>query len=65
MNFNSTSASEQITDRSLHIINRYGIDHQLLMERVLVKAGSSGEKPRPFLPAPREMCCHLVRHLCI
>nr|WP_252205689.1 hypothetical protein [Enterocloster bolteae] len=46
-------------------VRSLGIDHQLLMERVLVKAGSSGEKPCPFLPAPRELCCHFVRHLCI
>ena len=46
-------------------IRSLGIDHQLLMERVLVKAGSSSEKPCPFLPAPRELCCHFVRHLCI
>ena len=46
-------------------VRTLGVDHQLLMERVLVKAGSSGEKPCPFLPAPRELRCHLVRHLCI
>ena len=46
-------------------VRSLGVDHQLLMERVLVKAGSSGEKPCPFLPAPRELRCHLVRHLCI
>ncbi|BDF49173.1 hypothetical protein CE91St58_28190 [Lachnospiraceae bacterium] len=46
-------------------VRSLGVDHQLLMERVLVKTGSSGEKPCPFLPAPRELCCHLVRHLCI
>ena len=44
-------------------VRSLGVDHQLLMERVLVKTGSSGEKPCPFLPAPRELCCHLVRHL--
>ena len=46
-------------------VRSLGVDHQLLMERVFVKARSSGEKPCPFLPAPRELCCHLVRHLCI
>ena len=46
-------------------VRSLGVNHQLLMERVLVKAGSSGEKPCPFLPAPRELRCHLVRHLCI
>ena len=46
-------------------VRTLGVDHQLLMERVLVKAGSSSEKPCPFLPAPRELCCHLLRHLCI
>ena len=46
-------------------VRTLGVDHQLLMERVLVKAGSSGEKPCPFLPAPRELRCHLIRHLCI
>ncbi len=46
-------------------VRTLGVDHQLLMERVLVKAGSSGEKPCPFLPAPRELRCHLLRHLCI
>ena len=46
-------------------VRSLGVNHQLLMERVLVKAGSSGEKPCPFLPAPRELRCHLVCHLCI
>ena len=46
-------------------VRSLGVDHQLFMERILVKTGSSGEKPCPFLPAPRELCCHLVRHLCI
>ena len=46
-------------------VRTLGVDHQLLMERVLVKAGSSGEKPCPFLPAPRELRCYLLRHLCI
>ena len=46
-------------------VRSLGIDHQLLVERVLVKAGSSSEKPCPFLPAPRELRCHLLRHLCI
>ena len=55
----------QIVLRTGGGVRSLGIDHQLLMERVLVKAGSSGEKPCPFLPAPRELCCHLVRHLCI
>ena len=55
----------QIVLRTGGGVRSLGIDHQLLMERVLVKAGSSSEKPCPFLPAPRELCCHLVRHLCI
>ncbi|MCU6784826.1 hypothetical protein OCV46_12950 [Anthropogastromicrobium aceti] len=46
-------------------VRTLGVDHQLLMERVLVKAGSSGEKPCPFLPAPRKLRCYLLRHLCI
>ncbi|WP_235930800.1 hypothetical protein [Eisenbergiella porci] len=46
-------------------VRALGVDHQLLMERVLVKAGGSGKKPCPFLPAPRELRCHLVCHLCI
>ncbi|GCB29230.1 hypothetical protein KGMB03357_08910 [Anaerotignum faecicola] len=46
-------------------VRALGIDHQLLMERVLVKAGSSSEKPCPFLPASRELRRHLLRHLCI
>ena len=53
----------QIVLRTGGGVRSLGIDHQLLMERVLVKAGSSSEKPCPFLPAPRELCCHLVRHL--
>ena len=55
----------QIVLRTGGSVRSLGVDHQLLMERVFVKAGSSGEKPCPFLPAPRELCCHLVRHLCI
>ena len=55
----------QIVLRTGGGVRSLGIDHQLLMERVLVKAGSSSEKPCPFLPAPRELCCHFVRHLCI
>ena len=55
----------QIVLRTGGGVRSLGIDHQLLMERVLVKTGSSSEKPCPFLPAPRELCCHLVRHLCI
>uniref|UniRef100_UPI0036F1B359 hypothetical protein n=1 Tax=Enterocloster aldenensis TaxID=358742 RepID=UPI0036F1B359 len=55
----------QIVLRTGGGVRSLGVDHQLLMERVLVKAGSSGEKPCPFLPAPRELRCHLVRHLCI
>ena len=46
-------------------VRSLGIDHQLLVERVLVKAGSSSEKPCPFLPAAGELGCHLLRHLCI
>ena len=55
----------QIVLRTGGGVRSLGIDHQLLMEWVLVKAGSSSEKPCPFLPAPCELCCHLVRHLCI
>ena len=55
----------QIVLRTGDGVRSLGIDHQLLMERVLVKAGSSSEKPCPFLPAPRELRCHLLRHLCI
>ena len=46
-------------------VRALGIDHQLLMERVLVKAGSSGEKPRPLLPAAGELGCHMVGHLLV
>lgn len=55
----------QIVLRTGGGVRSLGVDHQLFMERVFVKSGSSGEKPCPFLPAPRELCCHLVRHLCI
>ena len=55
----------QIVLRTGGGVRSLGIDHQLLVERVLVKAGSSSEKPCPFLPAPRELRCHLLRHLCI
>lgn len=55
----------QIVLRTGGSVRSLGIDHQLLVERVLVKAGSSSEKPCPFLPAPRELRCHLLRHLCI
>ena len=55
----------QIVLRTGGGVRSLGVDHQLLMERVLVKAGSSSEKPCPFLPAPRELRCHLLRHLCI
>ena len=44
-------------------VRSLGIDHQLLMERVLVKAGSSGQKSRPFLPAACELGRHMVGHL--
>ena len=40
-----------------------GIDHHLILERVLVKAGSRGKKPRPLLPAIGELGCYLFGHL--
>ena len=55
----------QIVLRTGGGVRSLGVDHQLFMERVFVKSGSSGEKPCPFLPAPRELRCHLLRHLCI
>ncbi|MFQ7640559.1 MAG: hypothetical protein ACLRLO_06085 [Enterocloster sp.] len=46
-------------------IRALGVDHHLLMERIFVKAGGGGEKSRPFLPAARELGCHLFCHLYI
>ena len=46
-------------------VRALGMDHQLLVERVFVKTGGGGEESRPFLPATGELCCHLIRHLCI
>ena len=40
-----------------------GIDHHLILERVLVKAGSRGKKPCPLLPAIGEFGCYLFGHL--
>ena len=40
-----------------------GIDHHLILERVLVKTGSRGKKSRPLLPAIGEFGCNLIRHL--
>ena len=44
-------------------VRALGVDHHLLMERILVEAGGGGEKARPFLPAAGELDCHLLRHL--
>ena len=46
-------------------VRALGIDHHLILECVLVKAGGGGEKSRPFLPVPSELDCHLVGHPCI
>ena len=46
-------------------VRALGVDHQLLMERVLVKAGCRSKEPCPFLPASSELRCHFLRHLCI
>ena len=44
-------------------VRALGIDQQLFMEWILVKAGSGGQKSRPFLPAACELGCHMVGHL--
>jgi len=44
-------------------VRALGIDQQLLMERILVKAGGGGQKSRPFLPAACELGRHMVGHL--
>ena len=44
-------------------VRALGVDHQLLMERILVEAGGGGEKARPLLPAAGELPRHLVGHL--
>ncbi|MDO5545867.1 MAG: hypothetical protein Q4F81_08600 [Eubacteriales bacterium] len=46
-------------------IRALGIDHQLLMVGIFVKAGGGSKERRPFLPAAGEPGCHLVGHLCI
>ena len=53
----------QIVLRTGGSVRSLGIDHQLLVERILVKAGSSGQKSRPFLPAACELGRHMVGHL--
>ena len=40
-----------------------GIDHHLILERVLVKACCRGKKTRPLLPAIGEFGCYLFGHL--
>ena len=55
----------QIVLRTGGGVRSLGVDHQLLMERVLVKSGCRSKEPCPFLPASSELRCHLVRHLCI
>src|SRR5699024_3931556 len=44
-------------------VRALGVDHQLLVEWILVESGSVGEKARPFLPAAGELDRHLLRHL--
>ena len=44
-------------------IRALGVNHHLLMERVLIKASGSGKKSRPFLPAAHKLGCHLISHL--
>ena len=46
-------------------VRALGVDHQLLMERILVKSGCRSKEPCPFLPASSELRCHFLRHLCI
>ena len=55
----------QIVLRTGGGVRSLGIDHQLLMERVLVKSGCRSKEPCPFLPASSELRCHFLRHLCI
>ena len=40
-----------------------GIDHHLILERVLVKACCRGKKTCPLLPAIGEFGCYLFGHL--
>ena len=44
-------------------VRALGVNHHLLMERVLVEPGGGGEKARPLLPAAGELPRHLVGHL--
>lgn len=53
----------QIIFRAGGSVGALGIDQQLFMERVLVKAGGGGQKSRPFLPAAGELGRYMVGHL--
>ena len=44
-------------------IRALGVNHHLLMERVLIKARGSGKKSRPFLPASHKLGRYLFGHL--
>ena len=44
-------------------IRALGINHHLFMERVLIKAGGSGKKCCPFLPAAHKPGRYLFGHL--
>ena len=44
-------------------VRALGVDHQLLMERVLVKSGCRSKESCPFLPAACELGRHMVGHL--
>ena len=44
-------------------VRALGVNHHLLMERVLVEPGGGGEKARPLLPVAGELPRYLVGHL--
>ena len=44
-------------------VRALGVYHHLLMERVFIKAGGSGKKSRPFLPAAHKLGRYLFGHL--
>src|SRR5699024_3022125 len=44
-------------------VRALSVDHQLLMEWILLEPGSSGEKARPLLPTAGELDRDLLRHL--
>ena len=46
-------------------VRALGIDHHLLMERVLIQAGGSSEKGRPLFPAAHKLGRYLFGHLSV